>query len=231
MPDEGNDGFESKEIKYHSKSPEKLLEELKRKNQDSNSKFNRNKRTALILIAVSGLIMAGVALFFVIYNSRSGSEPDYLTNIHSFVFKIVSETEYEYGHENEIKVRVSNIDNKEASFSFSDFKFTIASESGERVFAFSFPIETVIQMAEYDARDIYDFRRDNPQFIVKPGTYTIHSEFSVNENPVELKKQFRVFENVQHEIKLYNDYALPAQELPVYLTIMNNSPDDIDYLL
>src|SRR6056297_3371271 len=144
MAEDEKDGFESREIKYHSKSPDKLLEELKRKNQDRHSKYNKNRRIALILIAVSGILIAGVALIFVIYRNQTVEEPDYIRKINPFVFKIVAETEYEYGHENEIKVRVSNIDNQESSFTFKDFSFSILSESGERIFGFNYPIETRI---------------------------------------------------------------------------------------
>ena len=231
MADEEKEGFESREIKYHSKSPDKLLEELKRKNQNRNSDYNKKRKTAFILIAVSGLLIAGAAFIFVIYQNQSVVEPDYIRNLNPFVFKIVSASEYEYGHENEMKIRVSNIENREASFSFEDFRFSIASETGERIFTFNFPIKTQISMAEYDSRDVYDFRRENPDFLIKPGTYTINSNFLVNDQLVELTKEFVVFENIQTEINLYNDYMLPAQEAPVYLTIENNSPDDRSFVL
>ena len=231
MADEEKDGFESREIKYHSKSPDKLLEELKRKNQNRNSDYNKKRRTAFILIAVSGLLIAGAAFIFVIYQNQSIVEPDYIRNLNPFVFKIVAASEYEYGHENDLKVRVSNIENKETSFSFEDFSFLISSETGERIFTFNFPIETKINMLEYDSRDVYDFRRENPDFLIKPGTYTIYSSFLVNDQMVELTKEFVVFENIQTEINLYNDYMLPAQEGPVYLTIENNSPDDRSFAL
>jgi len=231
MADEEKEGFESREIKYHSKSPDKLLEELKRKNQNRNSDYNKKRKTAFILIAVSGLLIAGAAFIFVIYQNQSVVEPDYIRNLNPFVFKIVSASEYEYGHENEMKIRVSNIENREASFSFEDFRFSIASETGERIFTFNFAIKTQISMAEYDSRDVYDFRRENPDFLIKPGTYTINSNFLVNDQLVELTKEFVVFENIQTEINLYNDYMLPAQEAPVYLTIENNSPDDRSFVL
>ena len=232
MPDEEkNDEFKSREIKYHSKSPEKLLEELKKKNQDKNSRYYKKRRTALILIAVSGMLIAGVALFFVIYNNQSINQPDYIRTVNPFVLKIVAESEHEYGHENDIKVRVSNIENRKDSFSFRDFRFYIQSETGEKIFSFNFPVETSITMEEYDSRDVYDFKRENPDFSVKPGTYTIYSDFVVNEINVELEKECVVFANIQTEINLYNDYVIPAQEIPVYLTIVNNSPEDTDYLL
>lgn len=231
MSNNEKEGFESKEIKYHSKSPDKLLEELKRKNKDRNSDYNRKRRTALILIAISGLIVAGSALIFVIYQKQSVIEPDYIRNMRPLVFKIVSESEYEYGHENEIKVKVSNIENKEVAFTFEDFSFFITSESGERIFTFNYPIETEITMAEFDSRDVYDFRRENPDFQIKPGTYTIDSNFVVDDQAIELTKQFVVFENIQTEINLYHDYIQPAQQAPVYLTIKNNSPDDKSFFL
>src|SRR6056297_1198581 len=140
MADEGKDGFESREIKYHGKSPDKLLDELKKKNQDRHSQYNRKRRTALILIALSGLVVAGLALISVIYRGQSSETPDYIQTINPFVFKIVSESEYEYGHENNIKVRVSNIERREAGFTFKDFTFSITSERGERVFTFNYPV-------------------------------------------------------------------------------------------
>ncbi|MFP4462005.1 MAG: hypothetical protein ACLFQE_07385 [Thermotogota bacterium] len=231
MPDEKKDGFESREIKYHSKSPEKLLEELKRKNEDRHSIYNKKRRIAFILIAISGLLIAGIALIFVVYRNQSVVEPAYIRNMNPLVFKIICESEYEYGHENEIKVRVSNIDNKEASFSFQDFSFSISSETEERIFGFNYPIKTEIQMAEFDSRDVYDFRRENPDFQIKPGTYTIDTNFTVNGQPVALTKQFVVFENIQTKISLYHDYIIPAQEVPIYLTIENNTPDDKNFAL
>lgn len=231
MANEENEKIESKEIRYHSKSPDKLLEELKKKNKDRNSDYNRKRRTALILIAVSGLIIAGLALIFVIYQKQSVDEPDYIRNMNPLVFKIVSESEYEYGHENETKIRVSNIENKEVTFTFEDFSFSITSESGERVFAFNYPIETEITMTEYDSRDVYDFRRENPDLLIKPGTYTIDSNFVVDDQMIELTKQFIVYENIQTSINLYHDYIQPGQETPVYLTIENNSPDDKNFSL
>jgi len=238
MPDEGfpsknkgKDGFESREIKYHSKSPEKLLEELKQKNQDRSSKYNKNRRTAFVLIAISGLIIAGVALFFVIYNNQPANLPDYIKMFILFVFKIVAASDFEYGSESEIKIRVSNIENTQKSFSFKDFRFYISSENSDRFFNFTFPIETTISMEAFDSRDVYDFRRENPAFTFKPGTYTIHAQFVVNEKDIELVKEFKVFENVQTNLNLYNDYSLPSQEMPVYLTIVNNSPDGANFLL
>jgi len=238
MPDEGfhskNHGkvdFESKEIQYHSKSPEKLLEELKEKNRDRTSKYNKNRRTAFVLIAISGLLIAGVALFFVIYNNRSEYLPDYIKTVHPFVFKIVAASDNEYGSESEIKIRVSNIEKNQKSFSFKDFRFYISSENADRIFNFTFPIETTISMDAFDSRDVYDFRRENPNMTLKPGTYTIHARFVVDEKDIELVKEFNVFENVQTNLNLYNDYSLPSQEMPVYLTIVNNSPDGVNFLL
>ncbi len=231
MAGDEKEKLSSKDINYHSKSPEKLLEELKKKNHDKNSKYNKNRRTALIIVAISGMIVVGLAFFVLIYKNSSFNTPDYIRNTSQFVFKIIAENEYEYGTQTEIKVRVSNIENKTRSFTFKDFKFFIESVDGEKIFSFSYPVETLITILEYDSRDIYDFQRENPTFSIKPGEYRIHSQFYVNEQLIELVKTIKVYENIETRVRLYNDYILPGQELPLYLTISNYSPDDVSFLL
>lgn len=231
MPGDDNKKISSKEIKYHSKSPEKLLEELKKKNQNKNSKHNKSRRTALIIIAISGLIVAGLALFLIIYKSSSSNTPDYIQNTSQFVFKILAQNEYEFGTQSEMKIRVSNIENKQRTFTFKNFKFFIENTAGERIFSFTYPVETLITILEFDTRDIYDFQRENPNFRIKPGEYLIHSEFYVNEQLIKLVKKIKVYENIKTSVRLYNDYSLPGQELPVYLSILNHSPNDVNFLL
>jgi hypothetical protein len=228
-----NEKIISRTVNYHSKSPNKLLEELQDKNRRSNYRYNKNKKRAFIFSALGGIFVALVAIIWIVFGGGGTDviSSDYIKKIDPFVFKIIAVDEIEYGDENIIKVKVSNITSRESEFLFKNFRFSIISDNGQEVFAFSYPGNLTVKMGGYDSRDVYDFNRENPVFDIRPGTYTIHSDFYKDEDRVELKKQLIIKENVDMSIRLYNDFALPGQQLPVYLSIVNHSPDMKDFNL
>jgi len=220
---------ESREIKYHTKSPEKVIEELKRKSEQ-NSKMKKNKKRAVIFLSISILIVSGIALFYFLYerNSRTVS---YIRKIHPLVFRVVAEKTYEFGKDTDIKVKVSNIAQRPAGFELKDFQFQIRDTAGQSVYSFRYPRNTTVEMEDYESRIVFDFLRENPEQLIRPGTYTIETRFGVDDEMVELDKQFKVYENIDMSLRLFNDYARPGQTLPVYLSILNNSPEQKNYSL
>jgi len=220
---------ESREIKYHTKSPEKVIEELKRKSEQ-NSRMKKNKKRAVLFLSISILVVSGIALFYFLYE-RNSQTVSYIQKIHPLVFRIVAEKEYEFGNETDLKIKVSNIAQRPAEFELKDFQFLIRDSSGQSVYSFRYPRNTTVEMQDYESRIVFDFLRENPEQLIRPGTYTIKSNFGVDDKVVELDKAFTVYENIDMSLRLFNDYALPGQTLPVYLTILNNSPEQKDYSL
>lgn len=216
----------SKNINYHSRSPEKMLEELKEKNKKLNYTKSRERKRGLIFTGFGAIFIALFALIWLLFGNRTDViSSDYISRLDPFVFKILAADELDYGEQNIIKVKVSNITGKEAAFVFKDFRFSIVSDKGQQEYAFSYPANLTVDMAEYDSRDVYDFQRENPEYDLHPGTYTIHSDFYVDDQYVQLKKEMIIHENIDMSIRLFNDYALPGQTMPVYLSITNHSPD------
>ena len=216
----------SKNINYHSRSPEKMLEELKEKNKKLNYTKSRERKRGLIFTGFGAIFIALFALIWLLFGNRTDViSSDYISRLDPLVFKILAADELDYGEENIIKIKVSNITASVHDFVFKDFRFSIVSEKGEQVYAFSYPANLTIDMAEYESRDVYDFLRENPELNIDPGTYTIHSDFYVDEHYVQLKKTLIINENVDMTVRLFNDFALPGQTMPVYLSVTNHSPD------
>ncbi|HOO33187.1 MAG TPA: hypothetical protein PK466_08920 [Thermotogota bacterium] len=232
MPDEKKDKKKQEEkiisrnINYRSRSPEKLLDELKEKNKRLGYTKNRDRKRGFLFTAFGAIFIALFALVWLIFGGGNDViSSTYIKRLDPFVFKILSADETEYGDENIIKVKVSNITGSVSAFQFKDFRFSIVSDKGQEVYAFSYPADLNVSMNEYDSRDVFDFQRENPDFDIHPGTYTIHSDFYVDDKYVTLKKTMIIHENVDMTIRLFNDYALPGQTLPVYLSIVNHSPE------
>jgi hypothetical protein len=203
-----------------------MLEELKEKNKKLNYTKSRERKRGLIFTGFGAIFIALFALIWLLFGNRTDViSSDYISRMDPLVFKILAADELDYGEENIIKIKVSNITASVHDFVFKDFRFSIVSEKGEQVYAFSYPANLTIEMAEYESRDVYDFLRENPELNIDPGTYTIHSDFYVDEHYVQLKKTLIINENVDMTVRLFNDFALPGQTMPVYLSVTNHSPD------
>jgi hypothetical protein len=158
--------------------------------------------------------------------------------ISPFSFRISNASEYVYGEIPEITVKISNSSTNIQECVIEKFEFYIKAESitGENIYTFVFPAKNNVLLDRYDSRSVYEFKRDNPSFDIKPGTYYVVCKFLANKNSVTLTKPFSISEIISTSLFLRDDFWPPFESgnkapsgINAYIRVKNSSPQNQEY--
>ncbi len=141
--------------------------------------------------------------------------------VDSLMIRISAQSVYEIGELPEITVRISNSLSRPNSFEIQDFEFRIRTHEGKQVFHFRYPFLTSVVLDRYDARIVYDFLRENPNFAFEGGLYVIEVMLTINGKEIPLTKTMEIREKVLKEVYLLDDFAVPDQRTEPFLRLGN----------
>jgi len=214
------DPKDSKKIYYHTRSPASIREELK--DRRSRGFFdNPRKRKSILFLFFSFLLIIGSLVGIYFFRGTYPVTSEFTAMVDSLMIRISAQSVYEIGELPEITVRISNSLSRPNSFEIQDFEFRIRTHEGKQVFHFRYPFLTSVVLDRYDARIVYDFLRENPNFAFEGGLYVIEVMLTINGKEIPLTKTMEIREKVLKEVYLLDDFAVPDQRTEPFLRLGN----------